>query len=98
MSKHTKGPWELVIDTNGKFHTYIIRQQNAAPYVGVEIARANPQDIVNREPNARLIAAAPDLLESLKALIEPCRHRTTDDSHIDMIEAAIAKAEGRDEK
>jgi len=44
-----------------------------------------------RDANARLIAAAPDLLAALKALVE----RDTDSPVHMAAEAAIAKAEGR---
>ena len=33
------------------------------------------------------------LAETLKSLVEPCRARETDDSHIDMIEAALTAHE-----
>lgn len=49
-----------------------------------------------RAANARLIAAAPDLLAALKAAIEPGSHtpETWDACHAAAV-AAIAKAEGR---
>jgi hypothetical protein len=49
--------------------------------------------------NARLIAAAPDLLAALKAILL-MRHAMSQNAHVDdrlceIAEAAIAKAEGR---
>ncbi len=46
--------------------------------------------------NARLIAAAPDLLEASKAALEYMRlHKYADQAWADDLEWAIAKAEGR---
>lgn len=59
---------------------------------GKNIADVEPQE--NPETataNARLMAAAPDLLEALKALVE---HGTDSPQHL-AAEAAIAKAEGQ---
>ena len=46
---------------------------------------------VHDEGHARLIAAAPDLLEALKALVE----RGTDSPEHRAAEAAISKAQGK---
>ena len=45
------------------------------------------------EHNARLIAAAPELLDALKAAVEDCSMSMAPDI-MDMASAAIAKAEG----
>lgn len=57
----------------------------------------------NSEANARLIAAAPDLLAALMAVIEDLEHKEPDGwmsgqvhvSAFDKARAAIAKAEGK---
>lgn len=77
MSKHTLGPWHQ--DSDG----YIWSPESQ----DYEVA------IVMKNADRDLIAAAPEMLAALKALIEPCRTRATDDSHIDLIESVIAKAE-----
>jgi hypothetical protein len=77
MSKHTPGPWEVEEMANG------FRIQN--PYLVVtDIRWASGAD----RSNARLIAAAPDLLAAAKAMFEKGAHG------FDMLRAAIAKAEG----
>jgi hypothetical protein len=90
MSKHTPGPWSyhdkaaygLAITTGS------IAAQNIASvqaYVGLthDAARAN----------ARLIAAAPELLEALKYLASSPHGEQLHDA-FDMAQRAIAKAEG----
>lgn len=63
MSKHTPGPW--VISNNSAF---LIRAGDAD--TGRHIAQVGPANyhpsFAVDEPNARLIAAAPDLLEALE--------------------------------
>lgn len=43
--------------------------------------------------NARLIAAAPDLLKALKAMLDPMRYE--DFEEIEMASSAVEKAEGK---
>jgi hypothetical protein len=57
MSRHTPGPWEC----------------NEGPYGGLWIVGSNNESIgvIEKEEDARLIAAAPDML---KALENTCRN------------------------
>jgi hypothetical protein len=105
MSKHTFGPWE--IDTNGHYPT--IRKNFRAdhhmtvcgPIHGYMYA---DDEAENQMANARLIAAAPDLLAALekadRILLEANPHCSADYlfSQIQMafgvIRPAIAKATG----
>jgi hypothetical protein len=60
-----------------------------------EIVAYIPQSIVHDEPNARLIAAAPELLRALEGLVddwERVTNRALPDDH--EAKAAIAKAKG----
>ncbi len=75
MSKHTPGPWKREI------RSVLIP---IAPY---EWAEAYGGSIAN----ARLIAAAPDLLEALKGVLRVADRKTDE---FDAARAAIAKAEG----
>lgn len=85
MSKHTKGPWKQhLVD-----ETVIIDSRRE------QIAQAcgdYPLNAVEIEANARLIAAAPDLLEALKHAVH--WHDQLNAKDIAKMEAAIAKAEG----
>jgi len=90
--KHTPGPWRI---RRGTAHLSCVEVEVqdgdsvATVYDGV-------MGIDNAEANARLIAAAPDLLEALKALevlFSPCVRDSTQADWIDRARAAIKKAE-----
>lgn len=66
------------------------------------IARLEPRGVIvsaetegDEIANARLIAAAPDLLEALRAVRRNCSTLGMDKAVWDEVDAAIAKAEGR---
>ena len=94
MSKHTPGPW---VTGNGKkgtrAETSVYAEINDV-YIKIAWCDATlgyPHCVAN----ARLIAAAPDLLEALKTL--PQSLAATDDDlnrWLERANAAIAKAEG----
>ena len=102
MSKHTPGPWKAgrpdmaTIDDNGFESKWI--------YAGEKyLANASSMDIPDWNEvmaNARLIAAAPDLLQELKhlvAIINPCLESSIAIPGLATLNAAkavIAKAEG----
>lgn len=102
--KHTPGPWSIVIDdTGGEFTGWpsIV----ASPEIDCSVIhRAGFKqkfwgDLSQREciANARLIAAAPDLLEALQRLLN-----AENDEYLtpigvkNLARAAIAKATGKD--
>ena len=82
MSKHTPGPWKR------KIKSVLIP---IAPY---EWAEAYGGSIAN----ARLIAAAPDLLEALKEIVAAADGKGWEqlDPSFKKARAAIAKAEGEE--
>ena len=90
-AKHTTGPWNVPFREFTK-----IKAAN-----GAHIATCHKlTNLVNLEANSRLIAAAPDLLDALKALthsldVEDLLH---DDQRSSFAAAcaAIAKATGKD--
>jgi hypothetical protein len=66
MSAHTPGPWEIMVPENR-------RGQSLPPKVvknGSPIATLNITGTGDREANARLIAAAPEMLTALQAVVE----------------------------
>lgn len=88
MSKHTPGPWEVAYqDKNG---------QSVVKGEHIEVATCWHHCVGSIEKemhaNARLIAAAPDLLDALKQAVKLNGFREFND-HIPAMKAAIAKAE-----
>lgn len=65
MSKHTPGPWRTYLDANGDQH---IVDSNANPDHLLVVSCGPPSNKYS-EANAKLIAAAPDLLNHLKSLL-----------------------------
>jgi hypothetical protein len=60
MAKHTPGPWSLNDDAS---HPWVVECQTNIPGHLGEVCK------VGYLPNARLIAAAPDMLEALRNLL-----------------------------
>ena len=104
---HTSGPWVMYPETDGQ-EIYAVDMVPGLPIRGLIVRM--PTHATNWLANARLIAAAPDLLEALKEArdyvrqdlknIGPCEH---DVGHcvcgilsmLHRMEEAIARAEGR---
>ena len=90
-AKHTPGPWYAT--TMGEAGWVDV----FAHGVDIPIASTRHQD---QEANARLICAAPDMLDVLKELEESAEYWSDYDvpvGIVDRINAAIAKAEGSEE-
>ena len=82
MSKHTPGPWTAIADSgdeNADDGWYVLNDQETAIAVGLY------------EPDARLIAAAPDLLDACRQARIVLFHNK---DMRDTLTAAILKAEG----
>mgnify|MGYP006351752269 CR=1 FL=1 len=110
MSAHTPAPWKAEVNEKSAtinilgLHTDYMRcraSDDHGPIVIVECASATLDDttyapmLPEQVANARLIAAAPELLESLKAMLSP-RMDGPDSAQIWFAaEAVVAKAEGR---
>lgn len=92
MSKHTPGPWTAVSDPL-HFHslTTIIAGNVVRGIPQVRIDVGGKADIGELEENARLIAAAPDLLEALEEIV---RKDLLAGTILNDARAAIAKARG----
>jgi hypothetical protein len=95
-TKHTPGPWAV----DGAFGDYIVGDHSHAGMHGaLQAPVANLRNCANIEANARLIAAAPDLLEALQALLRSQfvnvgsgRALNVSDSDVAIARAALAKA------
>lgn len=87
-TQHTPGPWSASLDMDGRHHHLAIMTENEAfkeekwPYhpkiAGVYHGLWNaPRDIA--KANARLIAAAPELLEACQYAL---KHLSSDDKYL----------------
>lgn len=99
-SKHTPGTWTACEPFQDTFNKLISIKVGSAP--AIEIARCyGPRKSQMADANARLIAAAPDLLAACKFFMSEIWDMTTEQfSHgadkpiREAMEKAIAKAEG----
>lgn len=91
---HTPGPWQVVQMTRLGANTYIFAEPFDAQWSPIA-------EHVNGQDNARLIAAAPDLLASLREMVAGYSGSTLDicspqtRAKVQRARAAIARAEGR---
>ena len=114
--KHRPGPWKVdfwrigkrdqVVNVSGgldaseKFDSIAGNQFPPERFMIAELGERNPKT----EANARLIAAAPDLLEACKKLVEghatlhPNKLKFADCDFCNLGKQAIAKAEGQEVK
>ena len=101
MTEYTKGPWHISYDNTGngsygEWHIVGTKEHSIAQVPAYATGNLSEQDIVN----ARLIAAAPELLEALElseatidrlTCIDDAKRRSVQGT-FDVIRAAIAKA------
>lgn len=91
MSGHTPGPWEIRTVKQG--YPYQIVAPNGTHVRNVtRWAALSVPALPEGQANARLIAAAPDLLAACKLALESGEFLCGEDG---IVKAAIAKAEGR---
>ena len=94
MSKHTPGPWKITEDDYGHEH-WFGGDGEGQIFVNGWVnggCKKHPSEWRKLQADARLIAAAPDLLESLRGFIEHGTCFDADDWA--KAKAAIAKATG----
>lgn len=91
-ASHTPGPWEHFGPGNPQVYGGDPKRRVCV------LDRLTGADMAEDYANARLIAAAPDLLAALKALHHQCDYMGAPADHPDMLAAvtAIAKATGRE--
>jgi len=85
-TKHTPGPWQL---THIAGQCYIIEGADASAILSID----RRGDLVDQHANARLIAAAPAMLEALRWAMDNAEWSNDTATGTDPIRAAIAKAE-----
>lgn len=86
-AKHTPGPWEVSKDEGD-----VVVVSEDLPFIATVHTSALKG---TQKANARLIAAAPELLEALKHAEKWMEGWASADPYIGYIRAAIAKAEGK---
>ena len=87
MSKHTPGPWRVVDSWND----HMVESQNGEEIIWQDGPHNTPT--IN-EANARLIAAAPDLLDALVMVLDDPNALDGRPRTYEIVCAAIAKAKG----
>lgn len=97
-TKHTPGPWAITRYSTSDGQLRIVTDDNQA----LPLASVNYGDGITMKTtaaNARLIAAAPDLLEALKKVLAfaeaPVSMSADHDGILAEVRAAIAKATGK---
>ena len=96
MSKHTPGPWRVHGDFDRYERTSVEGDDNML--VAEADCYDRPQEVL--EANARLIAAAVDMLEALEAIVADAEYLAlVGNNHARRMKAkaAIAKAKGEEE-
>ena len=92
-AKHTPGPWSFGYGVTTEYGEVFGVGVTTKPDWTVVCAVSRPGDVnAIDEANARLIAAAPDLLEALQVMLDAAQHDIT--TECDIARAAIAKAIG----
>jgi hypothetical protein len=104
VSGHTPGPWTVVESSDKRQQGYIRCAHKFAPEAEecIAVARVTQRcfDRATTDANARLIAAAPDLLEALRRLADSISYDRDPAVEpyfrepLKAARAAIAKAEG----
>lgn len=100
MNKHTPRPWRTIESTNTTMRTVVGSDFPGQGYIAdVNLCRANDAQDVDGEANARLIAAAPELLQLVKDMREAFYVKGTRKALLAVMErskSVMEKAEGRE--
>lgn len=101
MSGHTPGPWDIHVEQSaGIFGSSAVYVCGGQGWPEGQLARVNTQDgMGEREANARLIAAVPELFDALQWISS--NYENGNLNHVDfrveakhLADAALAKARG----
>lgn len=87
-TKHTPGPWDCIGGA-------VYANDGQTPIAYMDRVSGNGTSPVERDQNAHLIAAAPELLEALQNLVANCREICPGMPNMMQAEAAIKKALGQ---
>lgn len=97
MSQHTPGPWEMAPEPHSDTKWYVTGD-GVGPNELVAIVKSAPERL---QANARLIAAAPELLDALTECLPDLEHYAAThgpgpDRRLAKAKAALHKARGED--
>lgn len=94
MKKHTPGPWEV----SGGDGIWAVSPWNARFRLAT-VTKPSPMNGIDWEANARLIAAAPELLEALRSLTHAVekRNESAMTMHAGYARSILEKASGEKE-
>ena len=98
MSGHTPGPWRILPNYPGDGRWNISTDNGVVEKVIVapdDGWNSSYTEFTEREANARLIAAAPELLAACLLVLGHLNGSTGEVDAVAILDAAIAKAEGR---
>ena len=98
MNKHTPSPWRTIESANTTMRTVVGPDFPGQGYIAdVNLCRTNDAQDVDGEANARLIAAAPELLAACQqTLAYFLRSQQSHAPEVKALQSAINKAEGRE--
>ena len=91
-TKHTPGPWHY----DGESGIVTAGANPGCPYIADCRVGFGVRKVGSTSANARLIAAAPAMLEALKSCVEICEYNAKDSTlaAVALARAAIAQAQG----
>ena len=92
MSKHTPGPWELDVENEEDAVRRFVVNARQFTIGEWQIADMIDGDDETRRANARLIAAAPDMLDELKSILEVLENQGLAPKRQETIRQVIEKA------
>ena len=94
MSAHTSGPWHVYHSIYGP----VVDCADNYPVAKLHWGHVGREDMPDNETlaNARLIAAAPELLQVARDYVLLCQLHDLEGAVLDAAKAAIARAEGKE--
>lgn len=90
-TSYTKGPWIVDYDGDGCIVWF---ENGPAVWDTTLDNETSKKDVAELKANARLIAAAPELLEALGRIVDECKDLSFE--HLCLAKDAIRKAEGKE--
>jgi hypothetical protein len=99
MSKHTQGWWYLSVNKSWKTNPFsiVVRKDGVHRTTIANLPARKTIGPEEREATARLLTAAPDLLEALRSITDAADEKRVTAKHYEIARAAIAKATGEKE-